>query len=428
MPAAAVPARGVDGVDVLEEERDRAERLLNAIRGAVLLLLAAAAVAYAPTLTLELNRANVLVLAPALAWTIGQYFLFYRRPRLPRWLATANPVVDVLAITVILGAYALARSAKLGLDTPIFLAYFVVLASRPITSSTRRAGLVAVVTFAAYAMLVVVLVAGGRLALVLSPVLASGTAAISPLDEGARLLLLAVAGIVATYATHWQERLLRSYMRAARERQELEGRLAQAQLQTLKLQLQPHFLFNTLNTITALIHTDRFAAERMVSGLSELLRLTLHNAGEHEVPLERELEVLEHYIGILRVRFQDRLTVSFHIDEETRCALVPNLILQPLVENAIRHGVAPSARPARIDVRAWRVGDGLELRVEDDGVGARAPTGPRSGVGLDNTRSRLETLYGARHRFAAGGGAEGGFTVAIRVPFRQDDTDAEEGV
>ncbi|HVE77958.1 MAG TPA: hypothetical protein VNA89_03800, partial [Gemmatimonadaceae bacterium] len=205
---AGVPAVGVvtarGAAEVLEQERDRAERLLNLIRAGVLVLLGGAASAYAPTLTPELNRANVLVLAPALAWTLGQHLLFYRRPRLPRWLALANPLVDVAAVTVILGAYATARSAPLGLKTPIFLAYFVVLASRPITSSTRRAGVVAVATFVAYAALVVALVAGGRLPLVLSPVTAGGTVAVSPLDEGARLLLLAVAGIIATYATHWQ--------------------------------------------------------------------------------------------------------------------------------------------------------------------------------------------------------------------------------
>jgi two-component system, LytTR family, sensor kinase len=404
---------------VLEAQRDRAERLLNAVRAAVLLLLGGAALAYAPSLTPALNRVNVLVLAPMLAWTLAQYLLLYRRPRLPGWLALANPIVDVTAVTAVLGLYALAQPG-LGVKTPMFLAYFVVLAARPITSSTHRAAVVSALIVAEFVGLVIALVGSGVLPLTLSPIVASTTPAVSILDEGARLLLLGVAGAIATYATDWQERLLTRYSQSARDRERLEARLAQVQLQTLKLQLQPHFLFNTLNTITALIHSDRVAAERMVSGLSELLRLTLHNAGEHEVPLARELEVLEHYVDILRVRFQDRLSVSYAIDDEARSALVPNLILQPLVENAIRHGVAPSALPAHIEIRASRVGERLELRVEDDGVGVRAGghQGASGGLGLENTRARLHSLYGAHSRFEARGGRSGGFTVAIELPFR----------
>jgi hypothetical protein len=417
-PAVSGPHSGDPARAVLDAQRDRAERLLNAVRTGVLLLLGGAALAYAPSLTPALNRVNVLVLAPMLAWTIAQYLLLYRRPRLPGWLALANPIVDVSAVTAVIGLYALAQPG-LGVKTPMFLAYFVVLAARPITSSTHRAAIVSALIVMEFAALVIALVGSGVLPLTLSPIVASTAPAVSLLDEGARLLLLGVAGAIATYATHWQERLLTRYSEAARDRERLEARLSQAQLQTLKLQLQPHFLFNTLNTITALIHSDRVAAERMVSGLSELLRLTLHNAGEHEVPLSRELEVLVHYVDILRVRFQDRLSVSYAIADEAREALVPNLILQPLVENAIRHGVAPSASPAHIEIRASRVGDHLELRVEDNGVGERAGRRERGGgLGLENTRARLQTLYGPRHRFEARGGRTGGFTVVIELPFR----------
>jgi LytS/YehU family sensor histidine kinase len=273
-------------------------------------------------------------------------------------------------------------------------------------------------TLCCYGGLVAYLFAAGRLPTVLDPVTASQVARVSPLDEGAKLLLLAVAGAVATYATNWQERLATSFSRATEEREQLEARLARAQLQSLKLQLHPHFLFNTLNTITALLHTDPRAAERVVSGLSELLRLSLNNVGEQEVPLARELELLEHYIGIQQIRFQDRLRVSFDVEADARQALVPNLMLQPLVENAIRHGIAPRASPGQVAVRARRNDGVLELRVEDDGVGEDPRALHRDGVGLGNTRARLLSLYGSAHRFEARGRANGGFTVAIEIPFR----------
>ncbi len=205
---------------------------------------------------------------------------------------------------------------------------------------------------------------------------------VSPLDEGAKLLLLAMAGAIATYATNWQERLATSFSRATEEREQLEARLARAQLQSLRLQLHPHFLFNTLNTINALIGTDRHAAERVISGLSELLRMSLSSASEQEVTLAKELELLAHYIEIQQIRFQDRLTVNFRIDPDARYALVPNLMLQPLVENAIRHGIAPRAAPGHVIVTAARRGDRLELSVVDDGVGEKASRDHRDGVGL----------------------------------------------
>jgi sensor histidine kinase YesM len=161
-------------------------------------------------------------------------------------------------------------------------------------------------------------------------------------------------------------------------------------------------------------------AERMVSGLSELLRLSLRNAGEQEVPLSRELELLEHYVEIQQIRFRDRLTVTLEVAPDTMQALVPNFILQPLVENAIRHGIGPRAAPGHVDVRAYRENGSLHLRVADNGVGARSrrsePSG--EGIGLGNTKARLEHLYGTDHAFSARGGADGGFIVDIVIPFR----------
>jgi len=412
---------------VLDRQRDRAERMLNRARLIVLVLLGVAALVYAPSLTPALNRVNVAVLVPILAWTLLQGQLFYRRPRLPAWLGVANPVADIAAVTAIIGGYALAQSATLALKTPMFLMYFVVLAALPIAASTRKAAAVACMALGGYGALLAFFYWTGRLQTVLNPVAASEAARISPLDEGAKLLLLAVAGAVATYATNWQARLATSFSRATEEREHLEARLARAQLQSLRLQLHPHFLFNTLNTINALIGTDRRAAERVISGLSELLRMSLTSASEQEVTLARELELLAHYIEIQQIRFQDRLKVRFQIDADARFALVPNLVLQPLVENAIRHGIAPRAAPGHVSVSARRRGERLEMSVVDDGVGESPSTEHRDGVGLGNTRARLLSLYGADHRFEAGSPPGGGFAVAIEIPYRTDGPPKELG-
>jgi two-component sensor histidine kinase len=405
---------------VLDGQRDRAERMLNRARLIVLVLLGIAALVYAPSLTHALNWVNISVLVPILAWTILQGELFYRLPRLPAWIGVANPVADIAAVTAIIGGYAFAQSATLALKTPIFLMYFVILAALPIAASTRKAAAVACMTFCCYGALVAYFFGSDRLHAVFNPVTASQAAGVSPLDEGAKLLLLAMAGAIATYATNWQERLATSFSRATEEREQLEARLARAQLQSLRLQLHPHFLFNTLNTINALIGTDRHAAERVVSGLSELLRMSLSSASEQEVTLAKELELLTHYIEIQQIRFQDRLTVNFQIDPDARYALVPNLMLQPLVENAIRHGIAPRAAPGHVVVTAAKRANRLELSVVDDGVGEKANRDHRDGVGLGNTRARLLSLYGSDHRFEAGSGVTGGFAVRIEIPYRTD--------
>jgi len=405
---------------VLDRQRDRAERMLNRARLIVLVLLGVAALVYAPSLTPALNRVNVSVLVPILAWTLLQGELFYRRPRLPAWIGVVNPIADIAAVTAIIGGYGFAQSATLALKTPMFLMYFVILAALPIAASTRKAAAVACMTFGCYGALVWFFFAAGRLPTVLDPVTASQAARVSPLDEGAKLLLLAVAGTIATYATNWQERLATSFSRATEEREQLEARLARAQLQSLRLQLHPHFLFNTLNTINALIGTDRHAAERVVSGLSELLRMSLSSASEQEISLAKELELLAHYIEIQQIRFQDRLTVSFRVAPDARYALVPNLMLQPLVENAIRHGIAPRAAPGHVVVTAARHDGRLELSVVDDGVGESPRVEHRDGVGLGNTRARLLSLYGSDHRFEAGSASTGGFAVRIEIPFRTD--------
>ncbi|HWZ60343.1 MAG TPA: histidine kinase [Gemmatimonadaceae bacterium] len=400
----------------LDELRDRAERQLNAVRFGVLALLAVAAIAYAPALTARIRWVNVTILVVTLGWTTWQYVLWYRQDRLPRWLALANPVVDVTAITASMAGYALTQSAALALKAPMFLVYFAVLAARPVTSSPRVAAAIAGLTVVEYGTLVAFVIATGRVAITASPLFAAMGAGISPLDESAKLLLLAIAGAIAVYATAWHERLGLRYDETARAQQRLEIELARAELQRLKHQLHPHFLFNALNAITALIRPDPPAAERTVSALGALLRLSLDTPVDHEVSLERELQLLGHYLDIQRIRFEDRLTIHVAADPSLHGALVPSLILQPLVENAIKHGIGPKADGGTIDVRAVRFGGWLSLCVSDDGVGA--PAMPSSeGVGLRNTRARLQYLYGESHRVRVMTGPNAGYTVTIELPF-----------
>src|SRR5262245_35146615 len=182
---------------------------------------------------------------------------------------------------------------------------------------------------------------------------------------------------------------------------QLQARLAQAQLQVLKIQLHPHFLFNTLHTISALMHQDVELADRMLTRLADLLRLTLDNAGLQEVPLQQELEFIQPYLEIEQARLGPRLQVQMEIDPETRDATVPNLVLQPLVENAIRHGIAPRPEGGRLAIRTRRTSGQLQLEVADDGPGLPDPEclPGREGFGLRNTRARLEQLYGPSHQF-----------------------------
>lgn len=201
---------------------------------------------------------------------------------------------------------------------------------------------------------------------------------------------------------------------------QLSAQLAQAQLQALRAQLHPHFLFNTLNGIATLVHRDPDAADQMIARLSALLRLTLEGIGVQEVPLAKEIEFLNSYLEIEKVRFGDRLTVEMQIAPEILGARIPYLILQPLVENAIRHGIAPRAQPGRIEIRAASENGFLNLEVRDNGPGlaAGSESSPRQGMGLSNTRSRMEKLYGEHQRFEMKNGIDGGFVVSLRIPFQ----------
>ncbi len=217
----------------------------------------------------------------------------------------------------------------------------------------------------------------------------------------------------AGYAVEYYRRFREQQLQASR----LQAMLVEAQLQALKMQLHPHFLFNTLHAISALMDEDVKAARRMIARLSELLRLTLENAGRQEVPLRQELDALERYLEIEQIRFQDRLTVQLRIEPETLEARVPNLILQPIVENSIRHGIAPLSDAGKIEISATRHNGHLELSVRDDGPGIVAGEFGKDGIGLANTRSRLQQLYGNAHRLDIENVAEGGLLVKMTIPF-----------
>ena len=206
------------------------------------------------------------------------------------------------------------------------------------------------------------------------------------------------------------------------EAAQLETQLAQAQLDALRTQLHPHFLFNTLNTISVLMQEDVAAANRTLVRLSELLRLTLRSTDAHEVPLKQELEFLRSYLEIEQTRFQNRLRVRMEIDPAALDARVPNLLLQPLVENAIRHGIAPRVTTGPVEIRAARRNGAVELCVRDDGAGVGAGgVGPSaSGIGLANTRARLKKLYGDAHRFELAPAEGGGLAVTISIPFHTE--------
>ena len=199
----------------------------------------------------------------------------------------------------------------------------------------------------------------------------------------------------------------------------LKAQLAEARLRVLKMQLHPHFLFNTLHSINSLVTEDPAGASQMIARLGDFLRLTLEHSERQLVTLGEEVEFLRCYLDIERVRFQDRLTVEFDIEPAAGSAEVPHLILQPIVENAIRHGVAPRAGPGHIRVAARRANGSLRLEVEDSGPGiAPAASTPAAGagVGLSNVRARLEQLYAGRHRFELANGDGGGLTVTLELP------------
>lgn len=201
---------------------------------------------------------------------------------------------------------------------------------------------------------------------------------------------------------------------------ELEKRLAEARLMTLQMQLNPHFLFNALNSVATLIHHDTKAADRMLVRLAELLRLTLDNTSAQEIPLRAELALLERYLEIERIRFGDRLRFEVNVPEELRDVRVPTLVLQPIVENALQHGLGPLARAGLVEIVGRREGDLLVLEVGDNGRGLPVDAGVGDGIGLSNTRARLQHLYGSKQQLTMKNKVGGGAVVMIQLPLENN--------
>jgi signal transduction histidine kinase len=202
----------------------------------------------------------------------------------------------------------------------------------------------------------------------------------------------------------------------------LKTQLAHAQLRALKMQLHPHFLFNTLHSISSLVLEDPPKANSMIARLGDFLRLTLENSNQQLVSLKEETEFLRCYLEIEQVRFGDRLTVAFELEPQTLAAQVPHLILQPVVENAIQHAIAPRATPGHINIEAKRLNSSLRLEVRDNGPGITSDRDLRGteGVGLRNVRARLNQIYAPNFRFELINRSHGGLAVVMEIPFQQD--------
>lgn len=216
-----------------------------------------------------------------------------------------------------------------------------------------------------------------------------------------------------------------AYQRQLREREvdaaRLETALAQTEIKLLKAELDPHFVFNALHTISALVHRDPQAADRMISRLSDFLRLSLASTGALEVTLQQELAHLRSYMEVQMVRFRGRLTLEVDVPPELRACQVPNLLLQPLIENVVKHAVAVGLKPVHAIVRARHAGGQLEIEIADDGPGL--PPVPverrREGIGLTNTRARLRKLYGEAHRLVLEDRPAGGTRLVVELPYRE---------
>jgi two-component system, LytTR family, sensor kinase len=231
-----------------------------------------------------------------------------------------------------------------------------------------------------------------------------------------------VAILAAAYARDYFLR----YRARREEAAQLQAQLADARLAALQSQVNPHFLFNTLHAMSALVERDPKGVRRMIARLSELLRTTLEGASDAEVSLAQELTFLRRYLEIMQIRFQGRLEIAIHVPAALDNAYVPNLILQPLVENAFTHGIGKLEGVGRIDIEARREGERLILTVRDNGPGIVGSL--QEGVGLGNTRARLAQLYGAAHNLTLSSHAEGGLTVEISLPFHTSDDLRTAGV
>jgi two-component system, LytTR family, sensor kinase len=233
--------------------------------------------------------------------------------------------------------------------------------------------------------------------------------------------LIGFTVIVGAYSFYQRLRIAQAQQLAAAE---LQTQLAQAQLENLRLQLQPHFLFNTLNTISSVMYEDVHAADVMITQLSDMLRLTLRASRTHEIPLAEELEITRLYLDLMQKRYENKLRVNYSVDPSLNKSLVPQLILQPLLENSLRHGMKPGNGAMDLCIEAHRENGSLILRVSDTGcgLGETDPSGVLGrGLGLSNIRDRLAHLYGDHQQFSISNRASGGTEVTLRVPLRDSE-------
>lgn len=227
------------------------------------------------------------------------------------------------------------------------------------------------------------------------------------------IVYLAILGV--GFARAYYRRLQQRQMQAA----ELRAQLTEARLHALRMQINPHFLFNTLNAVSGLVERDPRGVRTMVARLSALLRHTLAHDGKQEVTVAKEMDVLNDYLEIMHVRFEDRLRVERRIEPDVRQALVPDMILQPIVENAIKHGISPKEDGGTVVISAGRQDTYLRLRVQDDGDTASGDAVPdfSTGIGLQNVRERLQQLYGDDHRVSIRPAPDGGLVVELWLPY-----------
>ena len=207
---------------------------------------------------------------------------------------------------------------------------------------------------------------------------------------------------------------------------QLEVQLVESRLQALKMQIHPHFLFNTMNALSTIVMKEQTEqAMKMISRFSDFLRMTLEETGKQQVPLDQELGFIQSYLEVEKIRFQEKLQVHFDVEPNTLSAFVPNLILQPIVENAIRYAVLPKESTGEVSIRAWRLNGTLQLQVRDNGPGMpkNSDSDSSTGIGLKNTRARLTNLYGTHHQFDLENLPEGGLQVTLAIPFQQNIND-----
>ena len=231
-------------------------------------------------------------------------------------------------------------------------------------------------------------------------------------------LIIALLIMIAVHALLYYQNFRASELAQS----SLKTQLAQAQLRALKMQLHPHFLFNTLHSISSLVLEDPLKANSMIARLGDFLRLTVENSEQQLVTLKEETEFLRCYLDIEQVRFGDRLTVAFELEPQTLSAQVPHLILQPIVENAVQHALAPRAAPGHINIEAKRLNSVLRVAISDNGPGisSNANLPGKKGVGLSNVRTRLQQIYGSDFRFELVNDGDGGLTVVMEIPFERE--------